>query len=175
MRNRKEEIRKLKCQSRGSHIQIMNSRKSKQNIKEGKTYQNSWRAFPRADSSLKVPSRMGDNGLKQRPVIIKLQNTGNKDESYILPERKKQQLRSQIIPFPHTPSQEVSGGSVPPNRQWIKKEDDFGYRKQDLQHKREKSAVFQTPRASGPGRRVENSPRRGINRIPNVPDCTKEL
>lgn len=154
MRNRKEEIRKLKCQSRGSHIQIMNSRKSKQNIKEGKMYQNSSRAFPRADSSLKVPSRMDENGLKQRPVIIKFQNTGNKEKFYILPERKTAMEVSNNS-FPCTPSQEVRGGSAPPNRQWIQKGEDFGYRKQDLQHKREKPAVLQTLRASSLGWRVE--------------------
>lgn len=49
MRNRKEKIRKLKCQSRGSHNQIINSKKSKQNKKEGKTQQNNSRTFPRAE------------------------------------------------------------------------------------------------------------------------------
>lgn len=49
MRNRKEKIRKLKCQSRGSHNQIINSKKSKQNKKERKTQQNNSRTFPRAE------------------------------------------------------------------------------------------------------------------------------
>lgn len=54
MRNRKEKTRKLKHQSGGFHVQIINSRKSKQNKKERKTYQNKSRAFPRSEIRHKI-------------------------------------------------------------------------------------------------------------------------
>lgn len=38
---------------------------------------------------MKVPSMMDENGQTQRPVIMKFQNTGNKEKSFKLLERKK--------------------------------------------------------------------------------------
>lgn len=53
---------------------------------------------------------MDENGHTQRPVIMKFQNSGNKEE---LSRKKTQQSRSQITYFPYTLSQEAPGESAP--------------------------------------------------------------
>ena len=56
---------------------------------------------------------MDESGLRQRHIIMKFQNTGNKEKNPTNFQREKQHSRSQIIYFPYTPSQEAVGGNTP--------------------------------------------------------------
>lgn len=74
--------KKIEVLVRESYVGIINSRKSKQNKKEGKTQQNNLRTFPRVEGHeipLRMPVMM--DGLIVKSIIIESQNTGNKEKN----------------------------------------------------------------------------------------------